>query len=104
MLSGKEAYTEEQAKKRKYRSCRERVSHVLPDSRNSVTPLLQKFKRRTSVVRKNEMDKYWKHLSLLYMTEESDDSENPNGIVDNGGPRVRKILSSCTCMHTIVCW
>ena len=32
---------------------------------------------------KSEMDKYWKHLSLLYMTEESDDPNNPNGIIEH---------------------
>ena len=30
-----------------------------------------------------EMDKYWKFLSLVYMTEESDDPDNPNGIVEH---------------------
>ena len=47
-----------------------------------VTPL-QNFKRRTSAVTKNEMDKYWKHLSIMYMTKESDNSDNPNGIVEH---------------------
>ena len=44
---------------------------------------LKKFKRRTSVVKKNEIDKYWEHFTLLYMTEKSDDPENPNGIVEH---------------------
>lgn len=32
---------------------------------------------------KNEMERYWKHLSLEYVTEESDDQENPNGIIEH---------------------
>ena len=43
----------------------------------------QKFQARTGVVGKAEMER-WKYLSLAYyMTEESDDPDNPNGIVEN---------------------
>ena len=28
------------------------------------------------------MEKYWSILSLAYVTEESDDPENPNGIIE----------------------
>ncbi len=35
------------------------------------------------MVTKNEMDKYWKLLSLAYVTEESDDPDNPNGIIEH---------------------
>ena len=30
-----------------------------------------------------EMDRYWKHLNLYYVTEESDDPENSNGIIEH---------------------
>ena len=43
----------------------------------------QKFQRRTPVVTKGEMEKYWQKLSLLYVTEESDDPDNPNGIIEH---------------------
>lgn len=42
----------------------------------------QKFRARTGVVGKAEMER-WKYLSLAYMTEESDDPDNPNGIVEH---------------------
>lgn len=29
------------------------------------------------------MERYWRHLSLEYVTEESDDAENPNGIIEH---------------------
>ena len=29
------------------------------------------------------MEKYWSKLSLAYVTEESDDPENPNGIIEH---------------------
>ena len=41
--------------------------------------------KRSKAVTPQEMDKYWKHLSLYYVTEESDDADNPNGIVDSLG-------------------
>ena len=31
----------------------------------------------------NEMEKYWKFLNLGYVTEESDDADNPNGIIEH---------------------
>ena len=35
------------------------------------------------MVKKVEHERYWKHLDLRYLTEESDDPENPNGIVEH---------------------
>ena len=29
------------------------------------------------------MERYWRHLNLDYVTEESDDAENPNGIIEH---------------------
>jgi len=43
----------------------------------------QKFQRRTFVVTKGEMEKYWRKLSLVYVTEESVDLNNPNGIIEH---------------------
>lgn len=39
--------------------------------------------RRANVVTPREMERYWRHLNLGFMTEESDDPENPNGIVEH---------------------
>ena len=30
--------------------------------------------------------KYWKHITLAYLTEESDDPDNPNGIIEHKIP------------------
>ena len=38
------------------------------------------------MVTKGEREKYWKHLNLMYLTEESDDPENPNGIIEHKLP------------------
>ncbi len=27
--------------------------------------------------------KYWQHITLAYLTEESDDPDNPNGIIEH---------------------
>ena len=27
------------------------------------------------------MERYWQHLNLAYVTEESDDPDNPNGLI-----------------------
>jgi hypothetical protein len=43
----------------------------------------QKFERRSSVVKQEELEKFWHKLSLAYVTEESDDPDNPNGIVEH---------------------
>lgn len=40
----------------------------------------QKFDNRAVVVRPTEM-KYWKHISIDEMSEESDDPEDPNTLV-----------------------
>ena len=60
---------------------------------------MQKFKRRSSVVTKAELDKYWKHLNLNYVTEESDDSTNPNGIIEHKLPWRSKSKSSTTILR-----
>ena len=39
------------------------------------------FERRTHAGTKKEQEKYWRHLSHLYMTEESDDPSDENKIV-----------------------
>ena len=43
--------------------------------------VLQKFDKRSAAVTETEMHEYWKHLSYVYMTEESDDPDDPNAIV-----------------------
>ena len=35
------------------------------------------------MVSKVENEKYWQYLSLAYVTEESDDPDNPNGIIEH---------------------
>ena len=35
------------------------------------------------MVSASEMDKYWIYLNLNYVTEESDDPDNPNGIIEH---------------------
>ena len=40
----------------------------------------QKFDNRALVVLPNEMN-HWKHISVDFMTEESDDSDDPNVLV-----------------------
>ena len=111
--SGKTEFAKEQAKRQKYRSRRERVCYVLVFlSCLAGHDLLQKFQRRSSVVTKGEREKYWKHLSLAYVTEESDDPDNPNGIIEhkllwrseselNYGVmhRHRKIVALCWLAH-----
>ena len=48
--------------------------------------MLQKFQQRSTVVSSGEREKYWKHLSLMYVTEESDDPDNPNGLLEHKLP------------------
>lgn len=50
------------------------------------TLCLKMFEKRTVVVTEKEMDKYWKHLSQAYMTEESDDPDDPEKIVQHKLP------------------
>ena len=38
------------------------------------------------MVSETEKQKYWVHLNLNYMTEESDDADNPNGIIEHKLP------------------
>jgi len=47
---------------------------------------LQKFDKRSSVVTATEREKYWKYLSYMYMTEESDDPDDCNIIVEHKLP------------------
>ena len=35
------------------------------------------------MVSKEESEKYWSFLSRMYVTEESDDPDNPNGIIEH---------------------
>ncbi len=46
----------------------------------------QKFDKRSSVVTATEWGKYWGHLSYMYMTEESDDADDCNAIVEHKLP------------------
>lgn len=84
---GKEDFCREQGLNRKYRSRRERVRpHDTPLSTCLYgVPhfIAKKFKRRTGVVTPMEMEKYWQFLDLYYMTEESDDPDNTNGIIEH---------------------
>ncbi len=61
-------------------------------------PVLQKFQRRSNVVTAIEMNKYWKFLSLVYMTEESDDEANPNGIVQHKPEWRSESKCKCVCV------
>ena len=54
---------------------------------------MQKFKRCAAAVTKVEFEKYWSKLDLSYMTEESDDPDNPNGIVEHKIPWRSKSMS-----------
>ena len=42
--------------------------------------MLKKFDKRSTVVSPGEMKK-WQGLSYLFMTEESDDPDDPNGFI-----------------------
>ena len=44
--------------------------------------LIQKFDKRSQVVSKTEYERYWKFLSVEYMTEESDDPDDDNVIIE----------------------
>lgn len=57
------------------------------------------------------MSKYWKNLSFKYMTEESDDAEDENAVIEHkltwrSQSKLFKslvyILGSYACMHDIV--
>ena len=68
---------------------------------------MQKFKRRTGVVTSVEMEQYWQHLNLYYVTEESDDAENPNGIIEHKLPwrakrRSKEYCNSIACQYSIL--
>lgn len=49
------------------------------------------------MVTKGERDKYWKYLSLMYVTEESDDPDNQNGLIEHKLPWRSQSKSSLTC-------
>ena len=74
------------AKKKKYRSRRQRVctcvlvTNLIIDILYRV--LFQKFSNRSAVVTKAE-DKYWNQLDINYMTEESDDPSDNMIIVEH---------------------
>ena len=51
------------------------------------------------MVTKTEMENYWKFLSLAYVTEESDDPDNPNGIIEH---KLTWCSSSNTFAHNIL--
>ena len=65
--------------------------------------------RRSGVVTTQEREKYWKFLSLYYVTEESDDPDNPNGIIEHHLPwrskseshtyTVASLLTFSTCIE-----
>ena len=83
--SGKENYVAHQQKQRKYRSRRQRVKNkgkcVIRIS--IVLLFVQLFEKRSHVVSKNEQKQYWCHLTQAYMTEESDDAEHQNKIIQH---------------------
>lgn len=35
------------------------------------------------MIKQDEMEKFWHKLSVAYVTEESNDPDNPNGIVEH---------------------
>ena len=75
---------EGQSKLRKYRSHRERV--ISTSLYSLLMSIIQKFQRRFSVTTAAEKDKYWQYLSLAYVTEESDDPDNPNELIKHKLP------------------
>ena len=52
-----------------------------------------------TIVTKAELDKYWKHLNLNYVTEEFDDSANPNGVIEHKLPWRSKSKSFTTILR-----
>lgn len=54
------------------------------------------------------MSKYWKNLSFKYMTEESDDAEDENAVIEHKlmwrsqSKSFKSLLDSYACMHDIV--
>ena len=73
--SGKEDYAEQQSRKRKFRSRRQRVMwlsyRALCVSYSHV--IMQVYEKRKGAVKEREEIERWETLSHLYMTEESDD-------------------------------
>ena len=43
------------------------------------------------MVKREEMEKFWRKLSLAYVTEKSDDLDNPNGISNTSCSGVPKV-------------
>ena len=57
---------------------------------------MQKFCNRASMVQSSE-NKYWEQLTLEYMTEESDDSDDPAVIVEHQFPwRSQRMCNTMT--------
>ena len=59
---------------------------------------LQKFDNRKSVIL-NEEVKYWDDLSLEFVTEESDDEDDPNCIIEHKLPWRSTGTSVCVRAH-----
>ena len=87
---GKDELTFQEALRKKYRARRQRVCHVhlllifMHTFYFIESQILfpQKFYNRTAVVKPSEMI-HWKLLTLEYMTEESDDPDDDNVIIEH---------------------
>ena len=87
---GKECYVESQSKQRKLRSRRQRVNTPFKgDIRLSVYSfhvITQVYDRRKRMVKDGEEANKWQSITCAYMTEESDDSSDPNVIITHRLP------------------
>ena len=50
----------------------------------------------------NEEVKYWNDLSLEFMTEESDDEDDPNCIIEHKLPWYVCLCNTSTCVHVCI--
>lgn len=55
------------------------------------------------MVTKGEKEKYWHLLNLMYVTEESDDPDNPNGIIEHKLQWRSKSKFTCYTLSVCVC-